>query len=771
MTRTLPALTPLALAAALACGAPAFAQQPGAGGSSGAQPAAAPDDGKVEQVTITATKRPQPLQTTPIAISVISGQALEESNLNNLSTITAQTPTVNFRTNASNKDSALFIRGVGTISTSPGVEPTVSTVLDGVVTMRPGQATLDLVEIDRIEILRGPQGTLFGKNASAGVINIITRAPGREREGYVDLSYYQGGERRIRAGVSGPLGETVRAGISAMAGKYDGNVTNVFDGSTVNGYDRKGVRGRVDLRPTSALTVALIADYTKATDTTPTGVAYSLNVTTYPTGAVTANPLFGAALAPAVASPTNRQINSEMKTRVMDENSGFSAQVDYRLANHQITSITALRKWDNEQFQDQDRLSQLSRNFNQIADRGLLDFRQVSQELRIASTTPQFFDYVAGLFFIDGKNDETYRRDVTRCPTSTEPAQPNGIVPCSAATTVTDNGVAIYGVRSKSASVFGEGTFNFSPALRAIAGLRYTDDELDYYHGRTASATGVPGVGATRARVEGGTTKNKVSGRLGGQFNVNQDVMAYATYSRGYKGPAFNVFFNMSPTQDNVIGPEESKAYELGLKTTLAGGRVRLNLAAFQTDYSGYQANVPDLVNGVIVTRLINAGDVSTKGFEVDLTARVTSAFTLNAALAHTKARVENFACPPNAAASCNINGRPLPFSPDWKASLRARYTQGIGGGLTIDYGVDGNWQSKVNYDLAQQPDSVQKAYGILNASIGLASTAGWRVALVGKNLTDQSYATFIQSSGNHINRYVPRDDQRYWGVTARYDF
>ncbi|MEN9631180.1 MAG: hypothetical protein RJA10_4408, partial [Pseudomonadota bacterium] len=733
-------LTPLAVA--LLAAQPALAQQ-----------APAADTGKLETVTITATKRVQPLQTTPIAISVISGGALEESNLNNLEAISAQVPTVNFRTNASNKDSALFIRGVGTISTSPGVEPTVSTVLDGVVTARPGQATLDLVEIDRIEILRGPQGTLFGKNASAGVINIVTRAPGKAFGGYADLSYFQGNEMRVRLGASGEIvKDTLRGSISAMAGKFDGNVTNVFDGSKVNGYDRKGVRGRLDFTPSRNLKVSVIADRTEADDTPPTGVAYSTAVTAYPSGAVTQNPLFAAAVAPVVASPQNRQINSEMKTRVSDTNQGLSAQVDYSFGGHQLTSITALRQWENRQFQDQDRLGTLYRNFNRLADEGKLDFEQVSQELRIASTQKGFVEYVAGLFYIEGKNDEVYRRDTTRCAASTQPALPSGLVPCTAATTTTETGVATYGVRSKSASVFGEGTLNFSPSLRAIAGLRYTADDLSYYHGRVSTAA-APGIGASRARVDGSTTENAVSGRVGPQVDLSKDMMAYATYSRGYKGPAFNVFFNMSPTQDNVLAPEKSKSVEMGLKNTLLDGRMRLNLAAFQTDYTGFQANVPDLVNGVIVTRLVNAGEVSSKGVEMDLQARVTSQFTLNTSLAHVKARVKNFACPVGAAASCNINGKPLPFSPDWKASVRAKYTQPLSAGLSLEFGMDANWQSKTNFDLQQQPDSVQKAYTIVNATVALQSTAGWRVALLAKNLTDESYASFIQSSGNHINR------------------
>jgi len=761
MLRSCP-LRLLPLVAALVAALPAMAQQ------------APADDGKLETVTITATKRVQPLQSTPIAISVISGSVLEESNLNSLASITAQTPTVNFRTNASNKDSALFIRGVGTISTSPGVEPTVSTVLDGVVTARPGQATLDLVEVERIEILRGPQGTLFGKNASAGVINIVTKAPGKDTEGYLDLSYFQGNERRVRAGLSGELAPGLaRASIAVMAGKFDGNVTNVFNNTTVNGYDRKGIRARIDVTPSSALKFTVIADHTKSDDTPPTGVPYDTNVITYPTGVVTANPLYAAAIAPVVPSPSNRKINSDLNTRVSDTNEGLSAQIDYTVAGHQITSISAWRKWVNTQFQDQDRQPDATRNFVRSHDRGDLDFSQISQELRIASTeSGRFVDYVAGVFYIEGKNDEQYRRDVTRCPSSTAAALPSGIVPCTAATTLLDNGIANYGVRSKSFSAFGEGTLNFSPSLRVIAGLRYTTDDLSYYHGRVATNTGVPGVGATRATVNGSTTESALSGRVGPQWQINKDLMAYATYAKGYKGPAYNVFFNMSPTQDNVLAPETSNSYEAGMKMQLLDQRLRLNVAAFQTDYDGYQANVPDLVNGTIVTRLINAGKVQTKGVEADLAARVTPQFTVSGGVAHTLARVKSFLCPTGAAASCDINGKPLPFAPDWKASIRAKYTMPVGARMAMDFGADANWQSRTNFDLSQQPNSFQPSYAIFNATVGLAdSKAGWRAAILVKNLADKSYATFVQSSGSNINRYVPRDDERYTGVTLRYDF
>lgn len=755
----------LPLAIALLAAMPAMAQQ--------GVPKPGEEKGELEAVIITATKRPQSLQTTPIAVSVIGGSDLETSNVNTLGAVTSISPTVNFRANASNKDTALFIRGVGTISTSPGVEPTVSTVLDGVVTSRPGQATMDLLDIDRVEILRGPQGTLFGRNASAGVINIVSKAPSREMRGFVDFSTFQGGENRLRVGASGEMvPDTVRGSLSVMTAKFNGNVTNVFDGSTVNGYDRQGARGRLEITPTKKLKISLIADYMVANDDTPTGVPVGTTLTAYATGAVTTNPLYAAAVAPVVVSPTNTQINSNMRTRVEDKNSGASAQVDWEMnGGYQLTSISAYRKWDNTQFQDQDRTGVIYRQIARSQDRGDLAFDQTSQELRIASPKGGFSDYIAGVFYIQGKAVEQYRRDVTRCLGTTAAALPSGLIPCSAGSETADNGVANYGVESKSVSLFGEGNFNFSNQLKGIAGLRYTADDLSYYHGRVASAAGIPGVQVTRPTVNGSTTETAFSGRVGPQFQFDKDTMGYATLSRGYKGPAYNVFFNMTPTQDNVLRPEVSNSLELGLKSAFMDNKVRLNLAVFKTDYANYQANVPDLVNGVVVTRLINAGDVSTRGIEMDLTARVTPQLTVNASAANILARVENFNCPPNAALSCNINGRTLPSSPDWKATVRAKYNVPLSEDLALDFSGEYNWQTEVQFDLAQAPDAIQPAYGILNASVGLSHIKGWRISLIGKNLLDTSYASFLQTSGTNINRIVPRDNQRYFGINARYDF
>ncbi len=733
-----------------------------AGWPAHAQQAPKPDEAEVQQITVTATRRLEPLQKVPVAVSVMDGQAMEQANLNNLGAIAAQVPSVNFRTNASNKDRSLFIRGVGTISTSPGVEPTVSTIVDGVVMARPGQATLDLMDVERIEVLRGPQGTLFGRNASAGVINIVGKAASKQLERYLDAAYFSGGnELRLRGGISGELSaNAARGSITALAAKYDGNVRNVYNGERVNGYDKKGVRGRLELTPGKDLKITIGADVLRSDDTVPLGVVTRTSLIAYPTGVVSSFPAFAAAIAPAKISDDSREINSDYRTHVSDTNSGASVTVDWGLVGGAtLTSITAYRLWDNKQYQDGDRLPAASTAFPQSIDNGKVDFKQATQELRFASAGGQSFDYVAGLFILSSKNDEIYRRDVRRV--------------LAGGGTQDDFGVADYGTKTTSWAVFGEGTMRFSPALRGVLGLRYTKDELDFRHTRTSTqAAAFPGVQPGVSNV-GSTGSNGTSGRIGPQFDLAPGVSGYATYSRGYKGPAFNVFFNMLGRDTLAIAPETSDSYELGLKSMLFSNSLRLNVAVFSTKYQNYQANFFDLVAGTVVTRLINAGDVSTKGVEVDFTSKPTSSLTISGAVANIKARIDNFNCPVGAASSCQVNGKPLPFSPDWKAALQVMHKTTLSNGMGLELGTDYTWQSKVQYDIGQFEDTIQPSYGLWNASIALSggSTSTWRVALLAKNLADKSYASFLGRGGTFLSRAVPRDDQRYFGINVRYDF
>ncbi|AJE23726.1 TonB-dependent receptor [Azotobacter chroococcum] len=731
---------PLAWAILLASlGGSAWAEQDAA--TTAQTPADAQSGPVLKAVTVTATRREESLQKIPVAVSVVDGEQLERDNRNNVSSIVQQVPTLNFRTSASNKDTTLFIRGVGTISTSPGIEPTVATVIDGVVFGRAGQSTLDLLDLERIEVLRGPQGTLFGKNASAGVLNVVTRAAPEEFRGYLDYSHFgNGNENRYRFGVGGRLTDTLKGSVSGLLGKYDGNVKNVKNGDDVNGYDRTGVRGRLEFEPNTDIKLTLIGDYARSDDDIPNGVVVS-----------TRSAAFANALKPVSPSSHNQHIQSDYKSRTEDTSAGISGQLDWQLGNYTLTSITAWRRWLNHQYQDGDRLAALPLTASH--DNGKVNYNQYTQEIRLASPKGEFLEYVLGVYYMHGHTGETYRR-------------------LSVNDGIANDGQANYSVTSNSFALFGENTFNFTDDFRGIVGLRWTRDGLGYKHRRVStSPVAVTGIQPSTSS-HGSVDEEDWSGRFGLQYDFTDNLMGYATYSRGYKGPAYNVFFNMQPRDTEHLKPETSDAYEIGLKTSALNNRLIANLAVFHTDYDNYQANFYDSVAGQVVTRLVNAGKVYTKGVELDTSLQLTPQLKLSGALAYTEARIDSFKCPAGAASNCNVNGKPLPFSPDWKTYVRADYSIPLDNGLDVELTTDYSWQDEVQFTLDQNPDTKQGAYGIWNASVALADyNRGWRVSFLGKNLNDKSYATAMAAGSNYIYRFVPRDDERYFGVQAHLDF
>ncbi len=718
--------------------------------------------GELEEITVSARRRPELLQEVPVAVSVMSGAQLTAHNLVDLQDISAEVPSVEFRTGASNKDRDIFIRGIGTITTSPGVEPSVSMVIDGVVLARPGQATLELLDVDRIEILRGPQGTLFGKNALAGVVNVVTTDPGGDLHGYVDGSYFGGGdEYRIKGGISGTLVEDRLAGsFSGVYSHYGGNVDNLFNGTTVNGYERYGGHAKFLYTPSDALRVTFNGDYLRSTDTVPTGVFATTAQIAYPTGEIVQNPALAAVLADAGVAPSYRNVNisDNLNSNVGDQNGGGSVTLEYGLGGYTLTSISAYRKWQNDQHQDYDQVSELTAAFPEIEDLGRLSFHQVSEEARIASPKGRFVDYVGGLYYLRAVDTEIYQRNV-------ELSTAGGVV--------ANSGTAVFGTHADDYSIFGEGSFNFTAAFRGILGARLTHDGLDYdFQRASTSPVTVPAIQPSFAST-GSTSSWGHTDRVGLQYDVDKGIHTYVTYSQGYAGPAYNVFFNMAPSATIPLKPETANAYELGVKSRSADGRLQLNLAAYLTDFDNYQANFVDVLNGALVTRLINAGQVSTRGVEADFALRPFDDLTLSGAGARNDAKVDHFNCPPQSPASCNINGRPLPFAPAWRFNADATYRIPVANALRVVLDTDYRWQSEVQYQLAQTPATVQAAFGMWDAGVGLENDGqGWRIGALVKNIGNTHYSSYLAPGDiAGVVRWVPRDYGRYVGIEVHRSF
>ncbi len=308
----------------------------------------APAMAQVEEIVVTAQKVKENVQDVPIAITAVSGDRLQQAVVFSLENISTVIPSVTFRKGTTSANSAIVMRGVGTISFSVAAEPSVSTVVDGVVLSRSGQAFMDLVDLERLEVLRGPQGTLFGRNASAGLVNIVSKGGTDDFQAEANVDLFEGEEYRMRGAISGPLGENLSARLTGFYGTFDGNITNVNGGrnNKVNGYERYGVRGIMDYDD-GANAVRLIADYYKADDDC------CADVTGASRGAqqdAEQNLPGGVAI-----GEKQRFVNQNLVTRTEDEQWSLTASGDFEISDtHTLSAVLGYRNWFNAEQREGD---------------------------------------------------------------------------------------------------------------------------------------------------------------------------------------------------------------------------------------------------------------------------------------------------------------------------------------------------------------------------------------------------------------------------------
>jgi len=775
------------------------------GFTANAQDAQTEESKGFEKITVTAQKRVENLNEVPVAVTVLREDQINAAFSANIEGLQALVPSVSFRKGNTTRNSAITIRGVGTISFSVAAEPSVSTVVDGVVLGRSGQAFVDLYDLERIEVLRGPQGTLFGKNASAGVVNITTKRPSDVFEGSFEATLFQDNEYRLKTSVSGPLNDNVSGSLTVLKSQFDGYIHNVYNNQTVSGYDKEGVRAMLDIEAAGDTDILFIFENVNSNDSCCADLELA------PSGRHNSE-----------ASPNSsgngdldleqRQIDHDFETRTLDETTAFSVQVDKELGDHQLTSITAYRSWNNTEFREGDFTSTTGSipfpvNFGnvnnggvafQLHDIGPQEWDQVSQELRIASPTGGAIDYQAGFFWWNQKSERNFTRDAS-CQNN------GGQFPAAIGAYLTDvlgavdpsdadieqfisdqglscNANDIVGATAymetefDNWALFADGKYHINDDFRLLFGLRYTDDEVSFSHNRSSNdeyrRTGV-GVRGFDTDYEGSTDESNVSGKFGAQFDISDDSMVYATYSQGYKGPAFNVFYNMSDNDTLPIGAETSDAYELGYK--YASRDLIFNAAIFRTEIDGFQANNPELLDGVFITRLTNAGSVITQGAEFDFMWQATDQLTLTGGLSTVDAEVDKFRCPVGLATCDGSSGADLPFSPDLKYSVTGEYVWEL---EDMEIYLNGSYVYTDELFVgapggtagAENPVDLLPDYGIINASLAFSfNDDDYRISIIGKNLTDESYVTTY--SGDNFRYQIPRDADRYFGVQLRAKF
>ena len=733
---------------------------------------------QIEEIVVTAEKRAENVQDVPVAVTVVTGDALAKAGLSEFADLTKLSPSLTITSGDQPGNSAIIMRGIGTNAFSIGVEPSVLVVTDDVAQSLQAQSFSDLVDLDHVEVLRGPQSTLFGKAASAGVISVTTKAPSSAFTAFGELRATNDHEQRYAGSISGPVSDTLLYRLTASDHLYTGNVTNLPTGQLINGTHEANVRGQLQWKPSEPLKITLFGHWDRNIS----------DCCASPYLVLTANGKYAfappgsnspTAVFPGIsAAPTNLNVSLSSPPQANSTDEGGSLHVSYDLGSKVLTSITAT-----DHYNLADRTDFDGSTLANLYQYGTFNSTSFSQELRLSNTSIKPIGYVLGAYYSDDDNVRRFHRDPPVATADWRGEQ-----------------------TTKTAALFGQSTWYFLEKTGLITGLRVNRETIGYDFNNyrvplpAGASASYPLPGAP-----GTSTESVVLGKFGVQQELAPDVMAFLTYSKGYKGQAYDLTssFNNLVALNQPVKSEHSNNYELGIKTLLLDRRVMLDATLFHTDYANLQAQTiePGLGGSFV---LANVGTVRTQGLEVEGSARVSQALQLSGGLAYVDAIITSF---PNAScytgqtatSGCvptqngvnasgqpvfvnaqNLSGFPLNNAPKWKGNVAAEYIVPLGslpvdGAINLSY----SWQSSVNLALNQDPGAAQSAYGIANLSFAIkeAKNNRYSVTVFANNLFDTHYDAAISNNGGlwgapaaQAYQFLPpRDFKRFFGLRCTF--
>jgi len=747
----------------------------------------------VDEVVVTARRRDEDAQTVPIALNAFTGETLADRRAFNVRDLQQLAPSLTV-TVTNPRNTSINIRGLGnSVSVyNDGLQPAVGVYVDQVYYGRPGQAVFDLTDIGAIEVLRGPQGTLFGKDTSAGAVVISTNAPSFTPEIRGDVSVGNYDYFQTHLVVGGPIVDGKVAGrLSFGQTQRGGYVENVYAGTRTQNYRDWGVRGQLLFTPNEAFKLRLTGDYGQQRSSTAATVITGLltnytDGTAYPFGYLQRLQRVG--VTPLPIDPGARRVALDGLNNYWEEHGGATAIADLDLGGNVLTSVTAFRAWNWSPHNDGDGTPvPAGVDFHQANQQ-----KQFSQELRITSSGDRRLDYVAGAYF--------FWQDINaEAVNAYGPAAANWfIAPTAAAPEVAAAALNNYRIVSRSSpeihsyAAFAEGVFHATPKFDVTLGLRYTYEKMTGYFRQTAtgqdlsglSAAGQAQASALRARYGAAnsfsakTDDGSVTGRVSLAYKVTPDVLTYATYSRGYKAGGLNLSnintlgaLAVSP----VVGPETIDAYELGLKSAWFDRRLTANLALFWTEDDNYQTTQLNLVNNV--SSLTNAGKARSRGVEADLQAQPFDGLNLYASATYNDATYQSYKSAPCAieirpGGACDLSGLRLPGVSLWAVSAGGEYRHDapdIRGAATQVYlGADYSYRSSFYTTAADSIYSRIPDYGLLNLRAGLRAADGaWDLQAWVRNAGDTDYYLSL-SAANTGAISGTLGDPRTYGLTLR---
>jgi iron complex outermembrane receptor protein len=699
-----------------------------------AVPPSVPDS----EITVTARHQVERAQDVPVALSVVSGANLEKTGGYTLADLQQRTPSLTAY-NGNPRNSSLAIRGIGVSSASDGLDSSVGVYVDNVYLGRPGMSLEDLIDVDRVEVLRGPQGTLFGRNSSAGVLNITTRGPSFDWGLTGEVSGGNYGYHQERLSVTGPIAPGLLAfRLTGFETHRNGVIDNDTTGIAANSVGRRGGRAQLLFTPSSTLKIRAIADYSRESDT----CCVSALKTVLPGGIApaTARTLQALAALGYVPTASTDHVLGNSPQRMRTNQWGASLQADWDLGFATATAITAYRYWHFNPLQDSDStpLDIIQINVAQTRD------RQVSQELRLASNPGGRFSWqIGGYYFHQRLKDHYILNQFGTDASAFYTTYARLANPSAAAITIAPGSQYLDDVDTSvdSLAAFGQANYKLTNTVTLTGGVRYTHDKREGVS--DTSTVGTPLASTSTPFHYDVTVKGNNVSWLGSlSWKPTQNLLAYASASTGYKGAGLNLNSAVSAGTPLVLRPEKVRDYEIGLKQQFFDHTLTLNIDGYWTLLHGLQANIYPL-NGT-KSYLTNVGNVRARGIEADAVWQATDRLTLTANGAFNDARYtsyHNAPCPVGGGSVCDLTGARVYQSPKWTGNAIVDYRFGEIHGASPYFIGRYAYRSSMSGTVDDGPYGRIPGYGLASFRIGATFADGRYDASVWiENAFDKTY-------------------------------
>jgi len=683
---------------------------------------ATPAAAQVDEIIVTATKREESVQSIPVAVTAFGAEELEKARVFDISDVAARTPSFAFQ-KADSTEQELIIRGIGTIRLdSASADPSVGLFLDEVYVGRRGTATPPVFDLARAEVLRGPQGTLYGKNVVGGAVNLITARPEDTFSGAGSVSIGNYSAVQSSGHVTGPLTESVSARLAFFQSSRDGWAENVQTGDELEDLDQAALRGSMDIALSERARLELTGDWSY-TETNGQS-RFPVDDPNVPgTGTVR-----GFGFTGTDVRTSNHPFDLFEKTRTH----GLTAQLEYDFEGATLTWLSAMRYG-----KASDRFAQAGvtspPSFTDSVVGQYEEYTGYTQELRLTSTTAGRFSWIGGLYYY---HENTEREDTNSADSFafSGPGTLGDIL----------DGTYRYEQRAgvDNFAVFGEAGYAVTETVTLTAGVRYTVDRKELENRVNCLEFGGPGgilcaapLGPASDQFDIATNESwsELTPKFAAEWQANENIFVYASATRGFKGGGWQGKPSNEAAALVSYDPEVAWTYEAGIKSDLADGKLRLNGSVFHTDFSDLQVEVLDDTGLTLIVD--NAADAVISGVELEAFFSPTEQLNLFATASYLDTEYENFID----SSGADLSGNQINRTPETSYTVGFDFEQPVGNGYQINARGVYSWQDEFFW----LPENINKeeAYGLLNGRIGFGpEDAKWEIAVWGKNITDETY-------------------------------